>query len=222
MLRPKKKLHRKEIKEDALVTRYFQLRQIYDQYRNTVNTVVIVLLALVLIGLLMGRSRRKTEIRAQGELGVAQQSLYMNDPGLVIQKMDAVTKKFAGTRAAGDAVFFAANALFETGDMKEADRHYALYLDKYGENPNFCASSLAGRAAVAETEKRNEEAAQFYAQAANRFDRLYTAPFYLKESARCSMAAGDVKSAKTSLEALEKRYPESQVIEESAWMRMSM
>jgi TolA-binding protein len=222
MLRPKKKLHKKEIKEDALVTRYFQLRQWLDHHAKTVNTALMILLAVAVLATLMVRSRRKTEIRAQGRLGEAMQAYYMNDPGLLIQRMDAVAKEFSGTRAAGEAIFYSANAEFENGDLKEADRRFARYIDQYGQNPVFSASSLAGRAAVAETEKRYADAAKLYARAADQYDALHTAPFYLKESARCSIAAGDAQSAKNSLDAIEKRYPKSQAAEESAWMRSSL
>ncbi|MBN2201933.1 tetratricopeptide repeat protein [bacterium] len=222
MLRPKKKLHKKEIKEDALVTRYFQARRFYDQNSRMVNTVLIVVLALAVIGVFMARSRRIEELKAQSALGDALQSLYMNDPGTLIRKMDEVTKKFSGTPAAGEAAFFAANALFETGDLKEADRRFAMVMDGHGGNPVFRASSLAGRAAIAESEKRWQDAARLYTQAAEKYPDLFTAPFYLKEAARCQLEAGDRKSARAVLETIEKRFPESQVSQETEWMKLSM
>ncbi len=222
MLRPKKKLHRKEIKEDALVTRYFQARQLYDHHSRTVNAVLIAVLALAVIGVLMARSRRIEEIKAQSALGDALQSLYRNDSGSLIQKMDDVTKKFAGTRAAGEAAFYAGNALFETGDLKEADRRFERVLDRHCKNPVFRASSLAGRAAIAESEKRWPDAARLYAEAAEKNADLFTVPFYLKESARCHLAAGDSKSARMVLETLEKKFPESPVAQETEWMKLSM
>jgi TolA-binding protein len=170
----------------------------------------------------MARSRRSAEIEAQSALGGALKAFYMNDPGLLVKGMDDVTKKFSGTRAAGEAAFYAANALFESGDLKEADRRFALVLDKYDSHPVFRASSFAGRAAVAESEKRWADAARLYAQAAEKHSDLYTAPFYLKEAARCHMTAGDMKSAKASLDVLEKRYPDSQAAKESEWLRLSM
>lgn len=222
MLRPKKKLHKKEIKEDALVTRYFQARRLYDRNSKTVNAVLIAVLALAVIGVFMARSRRIEEIKAQSALGDALQSLYMNDTGSLVRKMDDVAKKYAGTRAAGEAAFYAGNALFETGDLKEADQRFAKVTDRHCKNPVFRASSLAGRAAIAESEKRWPDAARLYTEAAERNADLFTAPFYLKEAARCLLAAGDPKSARAVLETLEKKFPESPVKQETAWMKLSM
>ena len=49
MLRPRKKIHRKEIKEDALVTNYFRVRKLVDRYSRQINIGLIALLAIAVV-----------------------------------------------------------------------------------------------------------------------------------------------------------------------------
>jgi outer membrane protein assembly factor BamD (BamD/ComL family) len=222
MLRPTKKIHRKEIKEDALVTHYFRVRKLYDRFSREVNIGLMVLLAVVVIGFLMARSKRGAEIRSQEMLGLAEQAYYMNDYPRVIRDMAPILKNYPGTRAAGTAAFYTANANYSQNNIAEAEKYFVMVADHYGKNPLFSASSLAGLAAIEESRKQTAKAAKLYEKAGKKFPGLYAAPFYLKEAARCYLASEDKTSAAKLLDFIQKKYPESAVSEEVQWLKESI
>jgi tetratricopeptide (TPR) repeat protein len=222
MLRPTKKIHRKEIKEDALVTQYVRIRRLYDRYSRSINIGLIVLLAFAVIGVLMARSKRGAEIKSQEMLGLAEQAYYMNDYPRVIRDMEPIIKIYPGTRAAGTAAFYTANAYFNQNNIVEAEKFYRIVVDHYRQNPLFSASSLAGLATIDESRKQTAKAAQLYEKAGNQYSELYAAPFYLKEAARCYLASGDKTSALKLLNTIQKEHPESAVSEEVQWLKESI
>jgi tetratricopeptide (TPR) repeat protein len=222
MLRPTKKIHRKEIKEDALVTQYVRIRRLYDRYSRSINIGLIVLLAFAVIGVLMARSKRGAEIKSQEMLGLAEQAYYMNDYPRVIRDMEPIIKNYPGTRAAGTAAFYTANAYFNQNNIVEAEKFYRIVVDHYRQNPLFSASSLAGLATIDESRKQTAKAAQLYEKAGNQYSELYAAPFYLKEAARCYLASGDKTSALKLLNTIQKEHPESAVSEEVQWLKESI
>ena len=222
MLRPTKKIHRKEIKEDALVTNYFRIRKLYDRFSRAVNIGLTALLAVAVVGILMARSKRGAEIRSQEMLGLAEQAYYMNDFPRVIRDMAPILKNYPGTRAAGTAAFYTANAYYSQNNIADAEKYYKMVVDHYGKNPLFSASSLAGLAAIEESRKQPAMAARLYEKAGRKFPGLYAAPFYLKEAARCFLASGDKPSAVKLLDLIQKEYPGSAVSEEVQWLRESI
>jgi tetratricopeptide (TPR) repeat protein len=222
MLRPTKKIHRKEIKEDALVTNYFRVRKLYDKFSRAVNIGLMGLLAVAVIGVLMARSKRGAEIKSQEMLGLAEQAYYMNDYPRVIRDMAPILKNYQGTRAAGTAAFYTANAYYSQNNIAEAEKYFSMVADHYGKNPLFSASSLAGLAAIEESRKQPAKAAKLYEKAGKNYPDLYAAPFYLKEAARCYLASEDKITAVKLLDFLQKKYPESAVSEEAQWLRESI
>jgi TolA-binding protein len=221
MLRPTKKIHRKEIKEDALVTNYFRARKLYDRFNRWVNIGLTAALAIGVVLVLMARSKRDAEIRAQERLGLAEQAYFMNDYPRVVKDMEPILKSYPGTRAAGTAAFYVANAYFAQGNAAEAEKYFRTVVDHYAQNPIFSASSLAGLAAIEDARKQNAKAAQLYEKAGIKYPSLYAAPFYLKEAARCYLSAGKKNEARELLDRILKKYPESAVSEEVKWLRES-
>jgi len=222
MFRPRKKIHRKEIKEDALVTNYFKIRRLYEQYSRQVNIGLMVLLAAAVVGVLMARSKRGAEIKSQEMLGLAEQAYYMNDYPRVIRDMEPILKNYPGTRAAGTAAFYMANAYFSQNNIADAEKFYKMVADHYRQNPLFSSSSLAGLAAIEESRRQPAKAAKLYEKAGKQFPKLYAAPFYLQEAARCYLASGDRASALKLLDAILKEHPESAASEEVQWLKESI
>jgi tetratricopeptide (TPR) repeat protein len=221
MLRPTKKIHRKEIKEDALVTNYFRVRKLVDRYSRQVNIGLIAVLAIAVILILMARSKRGAELKAQERLGLAEQAYYMNDYPRVVKDMEPILKAYPGTRAAGTAAFYTANAYFALGNTAEAEKYYKMVVDHYGQNPLFSASSYAGLAAIEDSRNQGAKAAQLFEKAGMKYPKLYSAPFYLKEAARCYLSAGKKNEARELLDRIQKKYPDSAVSEEVKWLRES-
>jgi TolA-binding protein len=222
MLRPKKKIYKKEIKEDALVTFYFRVQKILNQYSKQINIGLAVVLALVIIGVLMARSKKGSEIKAEGQLSLAEQYYFTGDYPRVIQEMEPVIKTYPGTRASGTAAFYAANACFAQGKYDDAEKYFNIAIRQSGHNPMQSASALAGLAAVEESRGQFGKAANLFKDAGKKFGRLFSSPFYLKEAARCCIQANDKQKAHDILDELQKEYPENAVADEAQFMKESL
>lgn len=215
MLRPRKKLIKKEIKEDTLVTAYFKVQKIFSKYSKQIQIGVIAVAVVAVLGFMMVRDKKKSEIKAVSELGLEEPFYYMGDYQRVIPKLTSIKDKFSGTPSAGTAVFFLANAYYATGNVDQAVKNYQIYVDDYGQNPLFAASSLAGLGACYETKKQYDKAAELYEKAGTKYKQLFSAPYYLKDAGRCYILANNKIKAKSVLQDLIKKYPNSNQLQEA-------
>jgi TolA-binding protein len=209
MLRPRKKLAKKEIKEDALVTYYFRIQKLYTAYAKQIQIGVLIAAAAVVLAILMGNSKRSAERAAAGRLGLAEPAYFTGEYQRVIPDLTSIKDKFSGTRSAGTSVFYLGNAYFNTGNLEQAETYYRSYVDNYGHDQEFSASSLAGLAAVQEARGQYAKAAEWYEKAGRKYGKLFSAPFYLKEAGRCFAMADQKTKGKTVLQYLIKKYPDS-------------
>jgi len=221
MLRPRKKIVKKEIKDDALVTYYFKAQKLFSTYSKQIQIGLITVLVLTVLGVLMVRSKKKADTDASGKLGLVEQYYYMGDYQRAIPEFNTIKDKYSGTPSAGTATFFLANAYVSTGNMDQAEKCYRLYIDNYGQSSVFSASSLAGLAACYESKKQYGQAANLYEKAGEKYSELFSAPFYLKEAGRCYTQANDKAKAKAVYQLLLKKYPDSTPAQE-AELRMAV
>jgi TolA-binding protein len=213
MLRPRKKITRKEMKEDPLVTYYVRVQKFMQNYSKQVNIGLIAIVAIVVIGIFVIRSKKKADIIANGKLGIAEQYYAAMNYTRAIDELKAIIMTYSGTYAAGRATFYLANVYFEQNDFDNAEKYYQMYLDDYGTNRLLSASSMAGNAACLESRNQYDDAAVIYEKAGKKYSDLSQAPYYLKDASRCYLLAGDNESGKSVLEYIQETYPKSPIIQ---------
>jgi len=214
MLRPKKKITRKQIKEDKLITTYFKIYdKIYD-YRKHLIFGGIAIVVVALIGVLYFTNVQAENERAMTALGKVY-PLYdearferaingvpeQNIPGLL-----EITENYSGTEAGRIASFYLANAYYHLGDY---DNAYRYFRDFSGADDLLRASALAGRAAVYEVRGEYTQAAEYFEQAAVRYNRTAVAAENLKHAGRNYLEAGERENALRVFEKLKNDYPDS-------------
>ena len=79
MLRPRKHITRREIKEDALVTTYFKIRKFVQKYSRYLNIGLLAILVIIVVAVFMSRSKANAEFTAAERLGIAEQSYNVSD-----------------------------------------------------------------------------------------------------------------------------------------------
>ncbi|HDQ44845.1 MAG TPA: tetratricopeptide repeat protein [bacterium] len=215
MLQPRKKLSKRDIKEDPLVTAYGNAQRWFQNHSKVINIAVIAVIAISVLSVLMARSKRQAELRAEGQLGIVEQYYHFGQYDHAINELTRIINTFSGTRAAGKAAFFAANAYFELHDYDNAERYFRLYADDYGQIDFFTSSSLAGIAACLEHRADDAGAADFYEKAARKFPKLYLAPYQLKNAARCYTKIGQLHKAKALYELIHDKYQDTPVARET-------
>lgn len=222
MLRPRKKLTRKEIKEDALVTAYVRIQKFIQKFGKQLNIGGFIVLAIIVIGIFMIRSKRSAEFTAMARLSIAEQFYFVSDHARATTELTEIVNTYSGTRAAGTAAFFLANTYFATNDYDNAEKYYQTYIDDYSNNKMFTASCFAGIAACRESMEQLPEAARFYENAAQKYPNSFKAPFYLKEAGRCYVLAEEFEKGKEIYKMIIEKYPDSSIKQEAEFLFESL
>lgn len=215
MLKPKKKITKKEIKEDKLVTTYFEARSWVEENRRLVGYVVgipILLVAgLFLWNLNLKESNEKATAKLSKVLPYYDQGRYEEaingapQEGL-IQGLVAVVNEHGNTKSGQIAKLYLANCYFAKSDYNKA---LELYLDANLDDKMLAASALGGAAACHEAMGQYEDAASYFEKAASKNMIGLQAPENLQHAAANYALAGKRERAAELLKKLKKEFPES-------------
>lgn len=214
MLAPKKKISKKEIKQDKLVETYFKAKTFFEENQKTIlialgSFVVVVLLVIYLVN----RSKER-DIESTTLLGNV---INLYDQGQYQQAIDGVqAKKIKGLKFIADeygntesgeaAKIFLANSYYQLGKYDEALKYYEDY---DGDNKLLQATAYAGAAACYEIKGNLEKAAELYLKAAKVSESEVTSPEYLLYAARLNAELGKKDVAKKLLDQIKKEYSTS-------------
>jgi tetratricopeptide (TPR) repeat protein len=214
MLKPQKKINRREIKEDKLVTKYFETREWIDANTRILSYVAIALIGVAAIGFLWSKNRADSNEKATTMLAKA--APYYDDnkydaaingvPQEGIQGLQAVVDEHGSTQAGEIAKLYLANSYFA---LKNYDKALKYYDDISVRDPMITASAYAGMAACYEVKNDFSKAASYFEKAASKNMTLVQAPENLQRSAVNYAAAGKKEKAVELLQTLKKEFPTS-------------
>ncbi len=208
-VKPIRRVTKREIKEDKLVTTYFQARKYWEEHSKTLLKIIVGVLAVLVLATFWFTSKKKAEYSASYELGVALMSSMQGDPEVVAQRLQEVADRYSGTTAGNEALLFIAQTKRMAGNIEEALQEYEQYIRKGKKDAYLYPAAWAGKAACLEDLGRYEEAAQAYRKAAEANPRLFAVPGYYLDAARCYELTGNIEQAKALCELVVSRFPES-------------
>ncbi len=210
MLRPRKKLIKKHIKEDKLVTSYFKAMDYVEQNSKMLLIAAAVVLAVMVISILYFRSKKNAEMRASVELTKAQIELSKNNVDTAIDMLKSLADNYSGTQNAGKGVFYLANIYFERQNTEEASNYFQKYLNDYSDDSILTSSAYSGVAACYERKEELLKAAGFYLKGAEKYPKHFEAPEQLMKAARCYKLANNKLEARKLYQKVIDDYPQSQ------------
>jgi tetratricopeptide (TPR) repeat protein len=164
MLKPKKKITRKEIKKDPVLEKISQAEHFLREKHKPVLYVTIAVAVVIVISIALIRSKINANREASGELGIAEMALAANDVDNAIVQLEALIDKNPKTKSAGMATVLLAQAYMSKDNLESAEIYYRKYVDDYADDGMLTATAYNGLGACAE---RREE----YAQAAKYFEK---------------------------------------------------
>ena len=144
MLRPKRRLKRREIKEDKFVTFVARWTDFFNENGKYVVMGLGAVVLLVVIVYFMAVSKRDANLSASGGLLRATDFYNQNQYDAAIPILQNVVDSYSGTPNAGVAVYYLATSYYAKENYSEAKRNFKLYIDDYGDNPLFVSSANAG------------------------------------------------------------------------------
>lgn len=220
MLAKKKKLGKKNIKEDKLVTFYSKSLGYFETYRNQilmgVAAVVVVIAAIVYFG----NQAQKTEVEASAALSKASRMYQAGNYEAAIQGNTAtgtpsladVADKYSGSEPGEIARVYLANSYYYTGDYDKALENYEDYS---GDNKLYQAAALAGIASCYEAKGEVKKAADYFRDAAYTYEYNSSNSQYLLNAAANYLKAKEYDQAKPLLENIKENYANSQEAREA-------
>ncbi len=220
MLKAQKKISKRELKQDALITTMGNLTTFYDINKKNIGIAVAGVVVLVL-GIWWYAEKQKTDnAQASTELGSVYTYVDNNQhqiaidgiPERKITGLKTIVDKYGSTDAGNLARFYLANAYFHLGKSDEALEQF----DDFKAKDEFLAvSRLAGIAECYEAKGEYEKAAGNYEKASVDYPKDVEAAANLNNAANNYMLAGKKDRALDLFKKIKKEYPTSQYAREA-------
>ena len=219
MLTKRKKLSRKEIKEDKLVTVYYQAIAFFEENKNRIAMYAGILAVLIIVIILFMNNKKKNNEIAGTELA---RVMNVYDSGNYLEAIEGragtklvglkkIVDSYGSTENGEIAKIYIANSYNNLGKLDEA---YKYYQDYSGSNKIFKATALAGQASYQSYKKNYEKAADLYKKAAFVSDSDVLNPEYLLNAGINYMAAGKNSDAKELFDKIKKDFTTSTAFRE--------
>lgn len=219
MLTKKKRITKKEIKKDKLVTKYYQVMNYYKEYQAKF-LIGLAAIALVIIAVFLYSNKKSNDNLAAAaqlskimpiyESGSFQEAVD-GKPNANVVGLQKIVENFGGTEQGEIAKIYLANSYVVLNKLEEA---YQLYDDYSGSNPLLKATSLAGKASYFETKKEYEKAVDLYKDAARVSLSNPSTPDYLLRAGINLLRIGRRDEAKSIFEEIKKDFTSSMAAQE--------
>jgi tetratricopeptide (TPR) repeat protein len=214
MLSPKKKISKRELKEDALVTTYVKVTGFYERNKKNISIAVTVVAVLIIASVIFVKNRADNNERASAQLG---QVFPLYDNGQYQQAIDGVPENnipglktivdnYGGLRAGNYARFYLANAYYHLGTF---DKALDQFEDFSPSDDVLAVSRLSGIASCYEAMGKYKDAAEHFEEAGTKYAEDVNAAENLANAARNYGLAGDKETAIDLYKKLKQNYPTS-------------
>lgn len=220
MLTKKKKLSRKEIKEDKLVAFYYKVYGFIDENKTSVmlygGIIIVVIAAAYFYMVHKSQNNQLAAVELGKVMTLYDQGSYLEaiegQPDKNIVGLKKIVDEFGGTENGETAKIYLANSY---NRLEKFDEAYKYYEDYDGGNVLFKATSLAGQAGYLSMKKEYEKAADLYYDAARVSKSNVENPNYLVQAGINYLNAGKSAKAKEVLEKVKKDYVHSPSLSEA-------
>ncbi len=209
MLKPQKKLTKKEIKEDKFVQFTMQAKAFAEdnaRMLSIVTTAVVVIIAVFFIYMHFHNQTIRKASTLLGEAQLEYQNLNISKAKTLLTRL---IDEYDGTRPALQGKFLLANIYFQENNTRKAEETYLDFINSYSGSPILLASGYAGYAACLERDHKYLEAARFYKKAREAAPDFVEAADYLYLAALNEISAQAYDQAKATLNKIISDYKDS-------------
>ncbi|MCK5086825.1 MAG: tetratricopeptide repeat protein [Melioribacteraceae bacterium] len=214
MLAKKKKLSKKVIKEDKLVTSFYETKKFYEQNQTKIVAVVGVIAVIIIAVVLYSNRIEENNFAASAELtrvlpiynSGSYQEAIDGRPGTNVIGLQKIVDEYGNSEQGELAKIYLANAFYFMGDIDAALEYFEDYS---GSNKDLVAAALAGKASCFEVKEDYKLAAEFYNKAANENKFNPSNPDYLLKAGINYIKVDQLMDAKNSLQEIKDNYKTS-------------
>lgn len=219
MIAKKKKLTRKEIKEDKLVTTYYKIREYFEQNSRTLTIYAGVIIAVAAVVFFYVNNKRQNNEAASLQLA---RVIPLYDAGSYLEAVEGragtnimglkkIVEEYGSSETGETAKIYLANAYSFLGKFDDA---YKYFEDYSGDIDLYKATSLAGQAGYKASKNQFEDAANLYLKASRISEDNALNPDYVLKAGINYLQAGDKEKAKEMFDVISKDYQTSSAFRE--------
>jgi len=219
MLKPRKRLTKKNLKEDKLVTFYFNAQTWIGENSKIIIIAATAIVFIIAATFLYNNSKLKNESTASVELSKAVSAFQENDIPKALPLLNNIVENYGNTRSGKLATFYLANSFFKNGDYENALNNFKKFSSGFKGDDLIKSSAMAGIAACYEQQGDYVKAAEQYVKTAKKFNKNFKAPAYLVKAARCYNLAQNSEKAIEILDQIIEQYPESKEKDEAILLK---
>lgn len=214
MLTPKKKITRKEIKQDNLVTFYYKAYAFLDEHKRNL-AIVVGGIALVILAVVLYKNNQAADNEIAGadlyntvKLFEANQfqDAIEGKPGTNVVGLRKIVEDYGSTENGELAKIYLGNAYLMLAKFDEALKAYEDY---GGGNDLLKAAALAGEAACYEAKEDYENAASYYLKASKVTAENVLNPQYILFAGINYLNIGKQEEAKELFETIKRDFSKS-------------
>jgi TolA-binding protein len=209
MLKARKRITKRQIKEDKFVTFYFKAVDFFKKNMNKVTIGLVVVLAVIILVMLFRQSKKTAELNASVQLAKANSEIAHGQYQQTIDILLNMINNYSGTSSASRGVYLLAHTYFQNGEYENAITYFKKYLDDYGGDPILTSGAYSGLGACYEQLGKLSDAAQAYENGATKYAGSFEAPQQLMNAARCYALENRIADAKNCYEKVIEQYPKS-------------
>ena len=214
MLKPRKRITKKEMKQDQLITTYVRSVEFFRKNRRLVSGTITGLVIAVILVVIYLNNRHSDNLQAATELsqdlnlfnGGAYQVAINGDPTRNITGLKSIVDNYGSSETGEEAKIYLADCYYFLGDYSNAMKYFKDY---DGGDKLLEASADAGIAEVYEISSNYEKAAEYFDRAASRDSKSFLTPQYLIGSARNDIKIGKKERAVDLLNRVKKNFADS-------------
>jgi len=196
MLKAKRKLKKKELKQDKFVMATIEAKAFVEENISKILYAVLGVLVIAILAYFYVQSKASAEQTAISLLSRAESELQNNQKENAISIYQEIIDQYDGTNAAGKATYTLAKIYREDNDPVMAKTYFKKYIDDYDGKNIMMQAASAGYADCLFAEKNYDEAAKYYERAANIEPEFPMAMEYLYSAAQAYKEAGNTGKAK--------------------------
>jgi tetratricopeptide (TPR) repeat protein len=212
MLQPKKKISKKEMKEDALITSYVKATTFYEENKKNFNIGITALIVIVAAGFFFVKNRNADNEKATTELAKVysyyDNGQYQNAIDGVRERnivgLKAIADEYGGTRAGSMAKLYLGNCYYALGKFSDALKEYE---DFSPDGELLTVSRYAGISSCNEALGNYKDAAEGFEKAATKYANDLNAAENFNAAARNYASAGMKEQALELYKKIKKNYP---------------
>jgi len=213
MLRPKRKITKREIRHDPLLETLYSVQKYFEKYKKRIFQLGGSLLGIVII-LLISSSWRASSRSVASELLAKSVSSYNNgDYATAVDELDLLIAEYPNTPSGREALFYMGHAYIHLENTTAAKQMLEEYQNK-GKNRFFLCATLESLATIAESEDRFKDAAELFQEASRIADYSFTSQQDSINAAANWMKAKEYNKAEKILEALQSKKTTHRLIKE--------